>query len=357
MIYKIDHWIVNASVIGLLLMKNIINWDITYYLLKFLYLQDWITLVQTNNSLRCFIYATPLGRELIHFKNKKHLCLSTCIELGYVNILSRLGDNRQLVWPTDALRIVVQNNQLLILDLMVRFHYSFDYGVKILNIASAKGHVAILHWFDTKGYPIKYDCSAVDKAAKNGHLAVLQWWAKSNHPFLYSVKAIDKAADKGHLFVLEWFDKQSYPFKYSCDAVNRAAKKGHLAVIKWFHYSNHPFSYTAQAVDDAAAKGYLDIIVWFFESKYPFLYTDDAVDMAAKNGHLDVIRWFNDNCSFKYTRWSIQWAVKHNRLTILDWFRCSKYPFPHDEVIMSARRYHCTLVLDWLYTHHYLSLS
>ena len=195
--------------------NHIVNSDIDYYLLKFLFIADIVKLKSVNRHLNKLITKTKIDQEMMQLIGvSKDKIMNECYKRGLLKILKNYHQNNK--------NIFIHNG---------------------LVTTSENGHIAILHWFKNSGFEFKYYNWAVNCASLNGHVSVLDWFKNSGFEFKYSENAINCASQNGHISVLDWFKNSGFEFKYGEYAINYASLNGHISVLDWFKNSGFEFKY------------------------------------------------------------------------------------------------------------------
>ena len=130
---------------------HIVNYDIDYYLLKFLFMTDIVNLKLVNQHLNKLIAKTKIDQEMMQLIGiPKNKIMKKCYEKGLLKILKNYHKNNK--------NIIIHNG---------------------LDITSKNGHIFVLDWFKNSGLEFKYD-DAINDASQNGHIAVLDWFKNSD---------------------------------------------------------------------------------------------------------------------------------------------------------------------------------
>ena len=121
---------------------HIVNYDIDYYLLKFLFIADIIKLKSVNRHLNKLITKTKIDQEMKQLIGiSKDKIMKECYKKGLLRILKNYHQNSK--------NIFIHNE---------------------LEITSENGHIAILDWFKNSGFEFKYSEWAINNASLNGHM-------------------------------------------------------------------------------------------------------------------------------------------------------------------------------------------
>ena len=140
---------------------HIVNHDIDYYLLKFLFVTDIANLKLVNRRLNKLITKTKINRQMMQLIGiPKNKILEKCYGKGLLKILKNYH----------------QNNRNIIID-------------NGLDITSQNGHIAVLDWFKNSGFEFKYDENTINCVSENGHISVLDWFKNSGFEFKYDIWA------------------------------------------------------------------------------------------------------------------------------------------------------------------------
>lgn len=184
------------------------------------------------------------------------------------------------------------------------------------DLAAANGHLELLEWMESKGYPHP-DLYGANEAAKNGQIKVLEWLEQrgytlpnligANHGAMHGrievlnwlnergihpdQKGANWAALNGQLEALEWMEERRYACPDQAGA-NMAARSGHLEVLKWMERRGRPPGLAG--ANGAAENGHLCVLKWMDRRGYPHP-NKHIIIIAAKNGHSDVVNWIHNN--------------------------------------------------------------
>ena len=127
---------------------HIVNSDIDYYLLKFLFIADIANLKLVNRHLNKLIITTKINQQMMQLMDiPKDKIMEKCYEKGLLKILKNYYRNNK--------NIIIHNG---------------------LEITSKNGHISVLDWFKNSGFEFKYDEWAINSASTAGHIAVVDWF-------------------------------------------------------------------------------------------------------------------------------------------------------------------------------------
>ncbi|KAA1470559.1 hypothetical protein DENSPDRAFT_923529 [Dentipellis sp. KUC8613] len=146
---------------------------------------------------------------------------------------SRAGQAGALAWwraaglPFEyteaALEHASAKNQLAVLDWWRAQHSAAPAALplkvgRVMDTASAAGHVAALAWWARSGLDYTYDKQALYHASCHGRVEVLQWWLNSGLQLFFEQDVLVGATRHDRPEVLEWWDKSGLPIQYRmCD--------------------------------------------------------------------------------------------------------------------------------------------
>ena len=224
--------------------RHIVNYDIDYYLLKFLFIADIAKLKSVNLHLNKLVTKTKIDQEMKQLIGiSKNKIMEKCYEKGLLKILKNYHQNNKNIFIHNGLEITSENGHIAILGWFKNSGFEFKYGKCAINSASQNGHIAVLDWFKNSDFKFKYDKWAINYASLHGHITVLDWFKNSNFKFKYDEWAINCASQYGHIAVLDWFKNSGFEFRYNKLAINYASQNGHIAVLDWFKNSGFEFKY------------------------------------------------------------------------------------------------------------------
>ncbi|KAI9441655.1 hypothetical protein H4582DRAFT_2110431 [Lactarius indigo] len=120
-----------------------------------------------------------------------------------------------------------------------------------LEHASAKNQSAVLDWWREQRarLPLKVG-RVMDTASAAGHVATLVWWAHSGVDYTYDRQALYHASCHGHIDVLQWWLDSGLQLFYDQDVLIGATRYNRPEVLQWWDKSGLP-----EALEDAIGAG------------------------------------------------------------------------------------------------------
>ena len=137
--------------------QHIVNYDIDYYLLKFLFIADIAKLKSVNRHLNKLITATKIDQEVKQLIGvSKNKIMEECYKKGLLRILKNYHQNNKNIFIHNGLEITSENGHIMILDWFKNSEFEFKHNEYAINNASQNGHIAVLDWFKNSGFEFKY---------------------------------------------------------------------------------------------------------------------------------------------------------------------------------------------------------
>lgn len=210
---------------------------------------------------------------------------------GQVDLLQLWFESgRDLVYDKEAIIVASQRGHVNVLRWFQSRGLKWDFeDTRVMDLASEYGHVDVLEFWKCSGARLCYKARAMDYASARGHIAVLTWWKNSSLELKYSTFALDWASSAGRVNVLQWWRESGLALLYTSDAVDLASAEGNVNVLDWWKASNLVLKYTESAMDDASSLGKLAVLEWWAGSRYVLKYTENAMDLATD---IEVLTWW-----------------------------------------------------------------
>ncbi len=140
------------------------------------------------------------------------------------------------------------------------------------------------------------------------------------------------AAARGHLNVLQWARSRGYPWTKRVFA--KAAKYGHLHVLKWAHASGCPPN-NKKLCEIATMRGDREILAWAQSVGYS--WHSDMCAIAAAEGNLELLKWLRDDAIqpaiCPWDIWTCIGAAAWMHMPTLEWAINNGCPCVAEEVI------------------------
>ncbi|KAH9006152.1 hypothetical protein EDB86DRAFT_3061273 [Lactarius hatsudake] len=168
-----------------------------------------------------------------------------------------IPDSRAII---DAIDGASRAGQVESLDWWLKSGLPFEYTEAALEHASAKNQPAVLEWWREQRtrLPLKVG-RVMDTASAAGHVAALAWWAHSGIDFTYDRQALYHASCHGHIDVLQWWLDSGLQLFYDQDVLIGATRYDRPEVLQWWDKSGLPVQYRMcdieEALEDAIGAG------------------------------------------------------------------------------------------------------
>ncbi len=145
--------------------------------------------------------------------------------------------------------------------LMWYYHNGYPLDEEVIQNACTIGHTSIVQWCLIHEIPFTTDC--IEIAAYNGHIPILLTFLAFGYR-IDNADIVNNAALGGHLILLKWCQSQGYPI--SDYILYISAKEGYLDILKWgLSIGLH---YDPKVAYQAVASGNLSILKWLHSQKY-----------------------------------------------------------------------------------------
>ncbi|KAJ3160732.1 hypothetical protein HDU88_007884 [Geranomyces variabilis] len=150
-----------------------------------------------------------------------------------------------------------------------------------VDLASAEGHLNVLDWWNSSGWPMQYTALAVDAAPTP---EVLSWWRNSGLELKYSEESMDmlEAGQADTKALSWWLQQKDLKLKYSARAMDRA---GTTEVLDWWFASGLELEWTEDSMDQTDAIAILD---WWVQSPLECRFSSRAI----RGSSLHVLMWW-----------------------------------------------------------------
>lgn len=168
-----------------------------------------------------------------------------------------IPDSRAIIEAIDG---ASRAGQVESLDWWLGSGLPFEYTEAALEHASAKNQPAVLEWWREQRarLPLKVG-RVMDTASAAGHVAALAWWAHSGVDFTYDRQAMYHASCHGHIHVLQWWLDSGLQLFYDQDVLVGATRHNRPEVLQWWDKSGLPVQYrmcdVEEALEDAIGGG------------------------------------------------------------------------------------------------------
>ncbi|KAI9327644.1 hypothetical protein DFJ73DRAFT_863172 [Zopfochytrium polystomum] len=244
--------------------------------------------------------------------------------------------------------------------------------------ATEKGHLSVLEWWKSQDLPLPQNpWRQIDAAAGSGSVQVLEFWRTAKPHFAAHCNSYD-AVQKGHVEVLEWLKTCGYPISPS--SPETATLNDQAAVLEWLQNSGLPMDWdmerlgaiakrcpqaarwlhsnkglkVAVSQDEllrALSKGDTWLLDFAMQSEPQRIWRDDWLGHAAATGQLAVFEWRLKRTQkpFKSAPQSVLFkASRYGHLEILQWMRDHNVSMRCSEAVVHAGcKGRSTSVLQW----------
>lgn len=202
----------------------------------------------------------------------KHLIPITAAHHGRVTVLNWWQSMRK-VYPEDfpipdsraiidAIDGASRAGQVDSLDWWLKSDLPFEYTEAALEHASTKNQLAVLEWWREQRtrLPLNLKVGRVmDTASAAGHVSALAWWANSGVDYTYDRQALYHASCHGHIDVLQWWLDSGLQLFFDQDVLVGATRHNRPEVLQWWDKSGLPVQYRMcdieEALEDAIGPG------------------------------------------------------------------------------------------------------
>lgn len=299
----------------------IVNWDISHYLLNFLFIADIVSLMKVTRVLYQLIVNTRLFEQLQILKCYPGHTLTGCVQNNLLLLLEKLGKTKKIIWPPaldNLLEIAAQYNHLTVLDWLFLHQYPADddtYNEAIITAASL-GHVSVIEWFRCHHRLIN-----ASNDRNEGFNQPPMDWLTTNQLML---DIIESAAMFNRWVVLDWLQSEGYKvheYVVFETAINLAVRNGHLETLDWFRSHQCVFTKIKDQMEIAVAARQLEVLDWYVIHFNGLQWMDDCAQTAVRNGVIPVLQWLKvRNYLFDPINAFIRLAVSNNQMAVLYWF-------------------------------------
>ncbi|KAI0062448.1 hypothetical protein BV25DRAFT_631796 [Artomyces pyxidatus] len=160
----------------------------------------------------------------------------------------------------DAIDGASRSGQVISLDWWLASGLPFEYTEAALEHASAKNQLEVLDWWRAQRLRLPLKVGRVmDTASAAGHVAALGWWAGSGLDYTYDRQALYHASCHGRVDVLQWWLSSGLQLFFDQDALVGATRHDRPEVLDWWDKSGLPIQYRMcdieEALEDAIGGG------------------------------------------------------------------------------------------------------
>ncbi|KAI0039496.1 hypothetical protein FA95DRAFT_1504093 [Auriscalpium vulgare] len=150
--------------------------------------------------------------------------------------------------------------------------------------ASRNGQVASLDWWLTSGLPFEYTEAALEFASSKNQLEVLDWWRAHRDRLPLKVgRVMDTASAAGHVGALAWWAASGLDYTYDKQALNHASCHGRVDVLQWWLASGLQLFFDQDALVGATRHDRPEVLDWWDKSGLPIQYRMCDVEEALED--------------------------------------------------------------------------
>jgi hypothetical protein len=156
--------------------------------------------------------------------------------------------------------------------------------IEVIDGASRAGQVDSLNWWLESGLPFKYTEAALEHASAKNQPAVLEWWREQRTRLTLKVgRVMDTASAAGHVAALAWWAHSGIDFTYDRQALYHASCQGHIHVLQWWLDSGLQLFYDQDVLVGATRHNRPDVLQWWDKSGLPVQYRMCDIEEALED--------------------------------------------------------------------------
>jgi hypothetical protein len=156
--------------------------------------------------------------------------------------------------------------------------------VEAIDGASRAGHVESLDWWLESGLPFEYTEAALEHASSKNQLDVLEWWREQRARLPLKVgRVMDTASAAGHVPVLVWWTRSGLDYTYDRQALYHASCNGHIDVLQWWMNSGLQLFFDQDVLVGATKYNRAEVLHWWDKSGLPVQYRMCDVEEALED--------------------------------------------------------------------------
>ena len=244
-----------------------------------------------------FRHCRPLFCEIF----RRHLIPTTAAHHGRVDVLN-WWQSMYLVHPED-----------------VPFPDSHA-TVDAIDGASRGGQVESLDWWLESGLPFEYTEAALEHASAKNQLEVLEWWRKQRARLPLKVgRVMDTASAAGHVAALAWWAHSGLDYTYDRQALYHASCHGHIDVLQWWMNSGLQLFFDQDVLVGATRHDRPDVLQWWDKSGLPIQYRmcdiEEALEDAIGGGERARVWWKGKGVDFNAN--DTEWMKLQDRKSVV----------------------------------------
>ena len=157
--------------------------------------------------------------------------------------------------------------------------------IEAIDGASRAGHVESLDWWLKSGLPFEYTENALEHASSKNQLDVLDWWREQRTRLPLKVgRVMDTASAAGHVTALVWWAHSGLDYTYDRQALYHASCSGHVDVLQWWMNSGLQLFFDQDVLVGATRYNRVDVLHWWDQSGLPVQYRMCDIEEALEDG-------------------------------------------------------------------------
>ena len=156
--------------------------------------------------------------------------------------------------------------------------------IEAIDGASRAGHVDTLDWWLKSGLPFEYTEAALEHASAKNQPAVLEWWREQRTRLPLKVgRVMDTASAAGHVSALAWWAHSGVDYTYDRQALYHASCHGHIDVLQWWLDSGLQLFYDQDVLVGATRHNRPEVLQWWDKSGLPVQYRMCDIEEALED--------------------------------------------------------------------------
>jgi hypothetical protein len=156
--------------------------------------------------------------------------------------------------------------------------------VEAIDSASRAGHVESLSWWLESGLPFEYTEAALEHASSKNQLDVLEWWREQRTRLPLKVgRVMDTASAAGHVSALAWWAHSGLDYTYDRQALYHASCNGHIDVLQWWLNSGLQLFFDQDVLVGATRYDRAEVLHWWDKSALPVQYRMCDIEEALED--------------------------------------------------------------------------
>jgi len=178
--------------------------------------------------------------------------------------------------------------------------------IEAIDGASRAGQVASLEWWLGSGLPFEYTEAALEHASAKNQPAVLEWWREQRTRLPLKVgRVMDAASAAGHVATLAWWAHSGVDYTYDRLALYHASCHGHIDVLQWWMDSGLQLFYDQDVLVGATRHDRPEVLQWWDKSglqvQYRMCDIEEALEDAIGGGERAREWWEGKGIDFNAT--------------------------------------------------------